>query len=414
MLGWGAGLMALLLVHTGCGSSAGTTSDSTDTPSVELATIDQLPQATSPVVAASEASLAKGISVQKLAQQGISLRNLSSSSFSADSSMAACQTANAVKNLVNDAAMGDRILCYVQAIASANPDLGVGLDQLYGNVPIDFGLSIDDEEGPSKVRLRIKKEGDAITEFEMHACTGSDQSEYLLQTISDGAFTMHMEGRHNEGENTSSFQTDVAGVLNGSGRFLSKEITSSHIASWDNSDSTGQAVLVQEPESYTLTAFDSGEYQSPEGGTGSHSARIYGEGQLLDSNAADADPYDIGLLALGDGANKGSFTDNFNDQLREFTGVEEWDGDTTLRVDSNDFSAAAEAGTLPTISSVSIAFEGDEVYDCSSSVDATISVDTSTIDASCTHLELGYEWVNCWEIIQMDGEQQEGGEEQPE
>jgi len=409
-------VLGAFLSLTGCSSTSDTTSDTGDdaAETATFATIDALPKATSPVVEDASGSYSfEEKSLFKSAATGMPLGELAESSFTAASSMAACETGNKLKQLVSDAAQGDMILCFIQAIAAANGFDALDLyDGSFHTFTLDSGGQDDDM--PTLVKMRINKTGDSITLFEMFACNGTTQMNYLNQAISGNTFTMNDKGTYADTSEdgmsafTGAYQTDVTGTLNSAGRFTAKTVVSQNngTETFEASDYTHQSKVTMEQgsDTFTLYGFDTGTYPG-EGVTGSYTNRGYGISQLIEGNV-DSTTYDIGLLAMGDGALQYNLTSVYaagDNGTWTDEGTTSWDGDTLFDTDSNDYTAGATAGTAPEVEDISISFAGDEVYTCDDTPDATVTVDPEAIMAACSAYSLGHTWINCYDIIESGG-----------
>jgi hypothetical protein len=412
-------IAAMALVAMGCG---GTASEATG--SVTVSTIEALPKATDRVEVTSSTNISK--SLLKAASTGLPLGTTTSSSFDSSSSIASCEMFNMTKSAVQSAAQGDLILCYIQGLFKAAVAAGItdtngsAIDIYDGNTHtftldltgVSTGEDDDDGGGPD----HVKNSGGAITDFKMWACESSSQNEYISQTIADSTFTMKSISKHrgSDGKNTinETAQIDVSGTLNSSGKFTgTKNITLTIDAgsSW-----WGIMTFGQQASSATMTAYQSGTFSDPQSSaTITSTNSIYGTVQLLDGNATDADPYKIALLALGDGAVKGEWTGTRGSEIWNDTFVQSWNGDTATSVSSNDYTEAATAATLTTKTEPTVAFSGDEAYDCSGTAEATISFATLSASGSlskasvdlagqCGHLQLSHSWLDCWTNVGKD------------
>ncbi|MBI4237814.1 MAG: hypothetical protein HY696_05275 [Deltaproteobacteria bacterium] len=296
------GLIGLLAA---CGSSvtgtvstggASTTSDS------GVTTIDQLPLATSPVQESSTSnSLAKSLSK---ATTGINLGTMGSDTFDTNSSLAACEMSARFRHALNSAAQGDRVLCYIQQTFEANQELGI---DLYNGQPHIFDLDMVNEPegrggGPSKVQIQITRGADgSITDFAMHACRETTQNEYIHQTVTDGAFAMATKHNYSDESGEGSESVTVNGTLE-SGHFVGSK-TIAGTFRWESSafSGHGSGTVTQTPSTIDYSGYESGDYvQESESGSFSH--RIFSAAQLIDGNDVAASGYNLGLLALGDGA----------------------------------------------------------------------------------------------------------------
>ncbi len=400
-------IMSVLMALTFASCGAGTSGDS----SSSLSSIENLPRATAPVVDSSS-GLAAALGF-KNASTGIVLGDLGESTFDETSSVAACEVTNKFREAISSAAQGDEILCFVQNVVEVNPDLDF---DIYDGTYHVIGLSIinDDEGGdggPSKVKMKIHKDADGnIDDFEMFACDSSnEQKEYIHQTIGNGgSFSMTSKGFHQDDDGSGSHHVTVTGTLE-DGRFTSKTIEIEHVWSGDEGDNFGASTVMQEPDAITYNGYDAGSY-SNNGNSGTYSNRGYARAQLIDGNEGNSeeDPYNIGLLAVGDGAARaimsgestsGEWMGTWGDDV-----VQGWDGDTKVE------DAAVAADYITVVQSVTpveagteapvIAFDTSETDtgDCDEEPVATVTVDVQVMQTACSSYRLGHDWINCWEV----------------
>ena len=97
----------------------------------------------------------------------------------------------------------------------------------------------EDDGGPDHIKFAISKTGDVITSFEMFACIGGAQQEYLNQTISGTTFSMTSIGTHNQGEDETSFSTTVTGTLEDGNFVGTKNIDMNFLGSFEGNDQFG-------------------------------------------------------------------------------------------------------------------------------------------------------------------------------
>ena len=399
--------LSLILGLSACGgSSSSSTSDDAadDTSTAQFATIDDLPQASDPVVS-SASSLVSGDSLY--ATTGLVLSEMGPGSFDSDSSLAMCEIGNTIKSLFNEAVMGDLILCFVQNIFNNS----TGDINIYDGQEHIFAPEFAAGEAFT-VKLRITKDSvtDSVTDFQMWACEGGVQTEYISQTISGSDFTMTSLYTYNDEFGTGGFSLAVDGDLNSEGNFTSKTIASSYSSEWaEGGSGYGSKTVEQRFDQVAVSMFDAGEWSftSAEGTQGGiYSNRAYGVAELLFTDS-------LATLAIGDGAasgvSAGTFTGDFGggqvfSEAYEDDFLESFNGDTTaVDADGNNFTDIAAAGTIPATSSEpTIAFSGDQAWDCDDTGNAavTIAVDESSVMQACSHLQLGWEWVPCWSIIE--------------
>lgn len=404
-----AGALGLLAA---CGGVTGTVSTSPGSQAGSgISTIDQLPLATSPVAAeASSSSLAKSFAK---ATTGINLSTLGSDTFDTDSSLAACEMSARFRHAFNAAAQGDRILCYIQNTFEANPDLGI---DIYNGAPHVFDLTMinaaeGEDGGPSKIQMQITRGADGLTiaDFVLHACMETTQTEFIHQTVTDSIFTMTSKNSSTQTDGQGSEAISVSGTLE-NGRFVGSKTIEGRFA-WESTDGfNGHAggTVTQTSDTIAYSGYESGTY-SAGNGSGSFSHRIFSSAQLLDGNSGSATAYNLGLLAIGDGAAHVILSGSHSGPLGDFSWSDDvtqgWNGDTKI---PDDVAAAAyltvvNAGEVPAEGTAStVAFDGaGESFDCTTT-GTPIEVDLAALRTACANLELGYEWVNCWEIIARD------------
>jgi hypothetical protein len=332
--------------------------------------------------------------------------------FSQGDSLAACNMYNMTKGALAQAAKGDLILCYVQALASQAED---SVDVYDGNFHA-FNLNFDDgDQGgngpPDLIKFRVVKNSSGeITDFTMYACRNGQQAFYLNQSINGTSLTMtSIDSDSRGGEHV-----EVAGSLNGSGQFEGTKTIDIQSTYADNThgfdghnsvhfEQTSDTVLAH---GYNTGSF-SGGFTDPSSHvaftcTGSHTDSGYAKAELLNGDATD-----IGDMAVGDGAAKnqnsgsnscsgssGSFTGSWNQ-----TDVIAWNGDTLLDEPTNDFVSAVQDQTLDSAGTVTVAFTGDQVYDCSDTPTITITGRASDV-TQCANLNLDHSWVDCYTLTQ--------------
>lgn len=391
-------MLGLSISIVQCSSSSGTSSGSGGgSTAPQFTTIDQLPKASDPVTS-SGSSLVDGDAL--FATTGVTLKNMSSSSFTTSSSQAMCEAANTLKSSFNEAVQSSVILCYIQQVISDN-DLGE-VDIYDGQARVftlDFGDSED--QGPGAVKIKLTKTDGVITDFEMWSCGDSGQSgqtEYMHQQIDGSDFTMDSKYTWDDTNGSGAQSISVTGALNSSGQFTSKTITSSYTSTWGDTNDTsyGGKTVTQGASQATISMWDTGTW-TYNNQQESFTNRVYGIAELLNTSA-------IATIAIGDGAAVGQGTGTFNGgESYEWSFTEGWNGDTTAQDSESDFIATAQEGTIPDAGSEpSISFSGDEVFDCDTTGAISLTVDMDSLNAACSDLELGWEWVNCWDITGGD------------
>ncbi len=390
-----------LMVSSGCSSSSTTATDTTDTDTdtPAITTIEALPNATGPVVATSSSALRSII--KNVALTGLNLRNTDSTDFSADDSVAACEMLNQTKQAISAAADGDNILCYIKQADTGGVDIYDGQYHTF-----DIALTTDEEEGgPDHIKMKVVKTGNNVTGFEMFACREGQQFFYLNQTITGSDFSMTSKETSHGGASTN-----VTGTLDAEGRFTGTKtinVVNIYEGEGENSGSGyGNLTFLQSDDGIEASGYQVGEYEGG-GCSGSYSNRILASAQLIDDNAPDADIYDIGLLALGDGGVRVGFSgegscEGQGDFDYSDTGDEGWNGDTLASEETNDYLDNI-TDELPSVGSEpTIAFSGSEVYNCGDTATGTLTLDQEQLSTACANYELSHNWINCYDITNSD------------
>lgn len=406
-------LLSIGFLITAAACSSDSSSSGTDT--VTLATIDALPQASAPVVDSTSGSLSAAVkAADSDAETGLILQNISSDDFSQSSSLALCNSANMLRSALNEAVQGDVILCYIQAMAAQDGFTAqVGDIDIYDGEPHIFNMDFSEEGGGGAFRVKIqitKDSAGTITAFNMWACDGASQdslaqSEYLSQAIDGASWTMNSTFSFEDENGSGSHEMNAEGTLNTSGEFTAKTITSSYTGNWGDGTNYGTTIVEQGADTATITSSDTGTYTWSNGGNSSeqeYGNQVFAEMALLDTEL-------MATFAVGHGAAKGINSGTYG-QLQGDTVVsvdydetftQGWNGDTTAVDEDSTFLDAVTDATLPDeATEPTITFSGDEVYDCSGTGAVNLTVDGTAIDAACSDLTLGWNWVSCYDIIQ--------------
>lgn len=397
-------LAAMVSLAAACGSSGSSSSD--DTP--QISTVDGLPRATSPVVTNSSGSISapKGMSAAKAAATtGVALSGMTSSTFTTGDSMDLCQAANQTRKVVNNAAMADLMLCYVQNIVAS--DASGQLADIYDGSYHVFGLSmVGGEEGtPDHVKMKIVKTGDAITGFEMFACSGGSQLEYLSQTISSNTVSIVSKGFYAGQNGSGGHQIEVSGTLNSTGYFTAKTMELDQYGGQTQGSPTqwSEATVAQYADKIVFNGYDSGSWQGSD-----FQNRVYSEYELIDGNSSAANSsYDIGLIAVGHGAAHGIFSSGSWSGSEQSLG---WNADTklgdntvTIGSTSTTWVSQVEATDPRAVSTIpTIAFTGSQVYNCADTEEVEVTVNETALQTACSKLNLGQDWIDCFSSIRPD------------
>lgn len=416
------GIMALSIANCSSTGTSSNNNDNNDTgSSPQLATVSELPKATGPVTESASANLALTTGdALYLAETGLPLGTTTGQDFNNDSSFAACEMFNMTKEAINNAALGDLILCYIQSSFDAYDEQQESIDIYDGNYHIfalDFTGSnlcgenenepCDEDQtedmGPDRIKFKITKGTDGqVTGFEMFACTAGSQEQYLNQTITDTNFSLIGVDSYGGGEFNSLHTVSVTGTLGSNGKFTGTKNITMQFDSTDglNNDFWGKMVFEQQATSATLKGHMQGSFGN-EFGSGTFGNRIYGKVQLLDFNEDDADIYNIGLLALGDGIVKGVATGTFGQESWSDNFLEAWNGDTTRPLENtsdSDYYTDVVNKSVPTYTQPSIAYSASQTWDCSGDVEGTVNFAELNVNFNeCAPYSLGHSWTNCWD-----------------
>jgi len=394
-----AGMVVVLMLGLAACGSSGSGSGTDADPS--FASVSELPRITAPVVSASANSLSANV---LKADVGMSLGSISESDFSTSSSMSACENFNHIKSAISAAAQADLILCYIQGL---NYDDVVVDDGEYHAFGLD--LSEDGEEegaSPDHVRFKIARDdAGSITEFELFACRNGAIMEYLRQAIDGNAVTITEKGQFaSDGGGSGQHQADVVGTLNADGEYISKSVTVRDVNNMPGGGShSGMFTIDQDASLFTTNGFQNGNWIF-DGNSGSYEDRAACLSEVIDANPAGAE-YDIGLLAVGDGACKVAHDNSSNiagsDDVwtQTFEEAEGYLGDSPFSSDVSmlDIFPVADE-TLPVVEAVVIDLS-DIDYACDGEEEALIAGDNQEMKAACLNYDLGHNWIDCWNTI---------------
>jgi len=369
--------------------------------SVELGTIDDLPQATAPVLGNSLAIASVSLNS---AATGLTLKDLAGTAFNAaTSSRAMCEVAGATREALENAGQSDKILCYVKNVMSASANataLSAAEVNIYDGsdhvLALDFGAG-----NVAKIKMKIVKSGNSITTFKMYMCqNGTTQSEYLNQTISGSNVTINSKNVGGESGNTWKSDFSVTGKLNAEGAFTEKTLTS--LSYNGNGTSTGATSATF--NQYT-NAMKASSYQTWTSGSNTNSNKVYANYELLGTDS-------LGTIAIGDGTLKTESTGSWGGNPWTWSVTEAWTGDTKAVVtpaSNGAFYATVTAANLPatdptaTAAAITFTVGAADYWDCGGTAEATLSVDQTILDAACTNFSLysgsDRDWLNCYDIF---------------
>jgi hypothetical protein len=201
----------------------------------------------------------------------------------------------------------------------------------------------------------------------------------------------------------------VTGTLNSDGDFTSKTISSSYSGDYGTGTYYGSKTVEQGFDSATISQADAGTWTWSDGVSseqGTYANQVYAVAELLNTDS-------IATIAIGDGAATGLASGTCcGSQNYSETYSQGWNGDTTAEDATSDFLGDLEDAVLPDFpTQPTITFSDDAAYDCSGDA-IELTVDVAAVMTACEDLELGWEWVNCYDIVQNgnDSDSGEGGE----
>lgn len=430
-------ILSLALV---CFSSLGLLACSAS--SSQIITIEQLPKATSPVEDSITGSLSSFSSPKRLASTGLPLGSTDASSFNSSSSLAACEMSNMTQQAIGTTAQADLVLCTIQntfaaatgASALTNAQ-GSPIDIYDGNehtFALDFtGSSLcgdkgnelctadNENTGPDKIKFRIDRVAGVIRSFEMFACKGGFQEEYLSQTISGTNFIMTAKNTKTRESKTTNQEATVTGTLSVSnpGRFSGSKTILLAMTSTEASDTFWGRFNYEQGSAVGTLAGVMGGSGSYQGAPYNFANQVLGSTQLLDANTEDG-VYDLRLLAMGDGSVKACSqggntitlastcpekSDTYSTWAEAYN--ESWAADVAgvpalEDASLSEFYTAVASESLPTMGEPTLeAFSGDQAWDCAGTPEATINfLDLGVSFDSCASLQLGHDPIDCWQI----------------
>ncbi len=393
----------LLVLIVACGSDSETGS-SLSTTSDAMAVI---PSATGEVVSSSE-SLARALaSYNKLASTGVVLADAGTTTFGAGDSTAMCETAGLLKDVLNEAASPDRILCYIKAMAKTEIIPSNFADGEYHYIKL---INLPDAGGSNEepvVKMKITVTDSRVSDFKLFSCfNGStaspSQSEYLSQTNSGSSATLSSKYTGSEDSETYGASATVTGALNSSGDWTSKQLEATNYFNDGSSNSYNMYLnMTQSASDVELSGYRKGSFEFGSQ-TQTFSDGFYTKAQILGADSLET-------FALGDGSSKMSINFNDGSTAHSFSNTFSWLGDSYLPqtpATGGSYYSDVSSESTPTIpSSVSsISFSSDEQWDCSlPSGESWVEADfedggtsITTLMTSCDDkFGLGSDWVSC-------------------
>lgn len=330
--------VAALLLQIGCSNSTSTSG------------IASLPKATGAV------SSVGAEQILQAAVTGTPVKDFEDITWGGSKSRGMCESGAILKNVLREAAGPDKILCYLGVMESngaftASYD---GTDKYYEVAGAGEGAAL-------KVKFNITTDTNGnISNFKMWTCDdGSTQSEYISVVNTNGSINMRTIHYHTGSGFTFRNIATATGNYNSSSGWTSKTMTVSlrGTGSSPSFDESGYASITQGASTATLSAFRTGSYSSS-----NYVQAMYSVMGILNTGS-------MNTFAVGDGSVK--FDGAYNSStLPGSPATVSWLGDDQSIVSpasNGDHYTAANSGSLPTPSTQTPNFAGDEVWDCSSS-----------------------------------------------
>ncbi|HLD44195.1 MAG TPA: hypothetical protein VJC18_02070, partial [bacterium] len=371
--------------------------------------------------------------------------------FDETTSFAACQMFNMTKTAISQASLGDQMLCHIQnglefEATKEGVDIADGKSHV---LALDFSQDpYQEDEGkgmPDLIRIKIEKNAEgAITFFEMAACAGDEQAMFVSQQVEASQFEMKAINIGSGEDMQYQDSVIVTGTLNADGFFVDevdgeetpKLIEMQHKskgagASEGSFDFWGNLIFKQFSDLAMMKGQMSGANKWEDEGC-EFTDQIVAHMDLIDGNgeAIAKEDYQISLLELGDGALLGMSSGGCGDKTWEHEYTEAWTGADALVLepytDSGHYNIIKDQA-LPESSSPDISFVEDQIFDCSSTPEATLvfgaggggsqakqltAGEEPKSGEMCQNFMLNHEYIDCWhqvEEVKEDLEQGGGG-----
>jgi len=374
-------LFLALFQLAACSSSSDTDTTDDDT-TVALSALEDVPNATDPVVASGSASL--GASTQPAAAVGFGDGTTIADFEGGSGSYGSCEMINRMRGAIGQAGQGSMIMCFMQQLLEGNEDI---YDGEYHVFDLDFSDSEDSDDGaPDHIKIKVERDGDTISSFELFACQDGDQTHYFSGSIDASTLTMVNKGASVTGEGSSvAFAGSVTGEISEDGEFIGEKIIE---LDYINDFGGGEGNYC---DTTTVATDNTIEFSGYCVNTGENTGV---EALFAIADLDDGDSPSINDWGLGAGAAK-IVSDN-NTDGEEIT--QGWDEDGLIDEDSTYLSDAGfVAGSVPESSDTppDVDFVGDEIYDCSDTAESTLTNELQDLMTSCSSYDLTQEHIEC-------------------
>lgn len=385
-------LLSTLALAGGCGGAAAPSGGGASSTPIPLEiSFAGTPEGATPVGVIA-GNLAVDLLLTKAATTGLKLGSISETTFASTESYMGCQATTQLIFGYDPVSEGDFKLCTIKKILASQGLTTSDVD----DTTLTYAITGNDDMDLVQLSITADASTGGVTGYTFHSCltAGSErvQGSYHQYALSGSDATLNSVTRQSDGGNTGHLRTTVSGPINSNGVFTNDKTIVSALNSTSTSGDTTyfEGTLVQSGTQFFHTGATNETLATGEvcdsGQTETGSTREVFYAQLLEYNtSSDLDTYSLANLAIGDGAGIGNTTITCDGTA--FTSIahnESWDGDTRGEVASNDFTASAQAATLPTTPTVaSTTFTGDEILDCdAAAASATATIAASTIDCA--------------------------------
>lgn len=399
-------LSAKLLAAMACLTMLACSDDNTDdeTSSSTTSQVSGLPKATDAVSSSSSSGFSEKVG-SLAATTGLALASWEDATkWTATESRAMCETGLGVKDALSEAMSPDKILCYVGSIIGANKVSGTLVETNYNYMRLT-NFPENSMSMTPLIKMKIVRTAGAITTFEMFSCFGGTdvspvQTEYFIQSISDGTSSLSSIYAGSEGGNSYGSRASVSGTVDASYAWLSKTMNISRFWNGGSGGNFGQKVTItQNAGNFLVDGYSTGSW-----GTNIFTNRYYTSIQLLNASTPKA-------IALGDGSSKYEVDwcndSNSNSSCADETGgnrftsgqvYASWLGDTRQNLGTasdGDYYTDVSSATLRTNDGIpTVAFTSGETWDCTLPSGSSW-VDADLADMMTTGTTLGNAFAAC-------------------
>lgn len=329
-----------------------------------------------------------GKSVTKSTQvQATTKIGMSGDPFSADSSLAACETTTQFRDVLKSASATDYTLCVLQS--NIAPAMTSDAIDIYDGLDHDVRLEIteDGQVSTADVRFKLVRSGKGIRLFELFACSGGQQVHYNRQTIENAIVSII--GKDISADYRST--VTLRGQLNSLLQFGKKVVETAGHGQGGGGLQSQKETLTQYPGRAKLDGFrytDKGhEYVSE---------RLFSAFELgYTGSPFYPDPTDY-FIGSGAGHVIADYEDSLHRESDHWDTIECWNGAGNIDPSAcGPFMNVVRDQEPRLVERVAISdFEGDEVVDCSS-IQPELTVQLNMDDNDCNRFAVDHDDIEC-------------------